>query len=227
MPRIQFPHQTVPTETTLHLGPHGFVDAVFLLALFDSSFGYIHDVGPGDALRRSSCGASHHCDADRFSSLQPQSCPPHSSHSPNSASLVVAFLCRNSVSPLVRSYHLSSCLKQPFSISTIFFDHFSSFATAVTTQSALLCDSVASSPECVFPLRWFTRRTFFSTRLGCAFALPLQTGIFPSHLGILLFSNFIKNFPLDLRSSFTESSFQDAPRASLDLVRGLVILVVA
>ena len=34
--------------------------------------------------------------------------------------LVVAFLCRNSVSPLVRSYHLSSCLKQPFLISTNF-----------------------------------------------------------------------------------------------------------
>ena len=40
-----------------HLGPHGFVDAVFLLALFDSSFGYIHDVGLGDALCRSSCGS--------------------------------------------------------------------------------------------------------------------------------------------------------------------------
>ena len=49
------------------------------------------------------------------------------SDSPNSASLVVAFLCRNSVSPLVRSYHLSSCLKQPFLISTNLFDHFSSF----------------------------------------------------------------------------------------------------
>ena len=40
-----------------HLGPHGIVDAVFLLALFDSSFGYIHDAGLGDALCRSSCGA--------------------------------------------------------------------------------------------------------------------------------------------------------------------------
>ena len=93
----------------------------------------------------------------RHTSLQP--------HSPNSASLIVAFLHRNSVSPLVRSYHLSSCLKQPFLISTNLNDHFSSFATAVTTQSALHGDSVASSPECVFPLRRFTRRTFFSTRL--------------------------------------------------------------
>ena len=49
------------------------------------------------------------------------------SDSPNSASLVVAFLCRNSVSPLVRSYHLSSCFKQPSLISTNLFDHFSSF----------------------------------------------------------------------------------------------------
>ena len=30
LPRIQFHHRTVPTETTLHLGPHGHVDAVFL-----------------------------------------------------------------------------------------------------------------------------------------------------------------------------------------------------
>ena len=179
MPRIQFHHQTVPTETTLHLGSDGHVDAVFLQALFDSSFGNIHDVGLGDALCRSSCGVSHHCDAHRFSSLQPQSCPPHSSHSPNSANLVVAVLRRNSVSPLVRSYHLSSCLKQPFLSSTNLFDHFSSFATAVTTQSALHCNSVASSPECVFPLRWFTRRTFFFNEVGCAFALPLQIKIFP------------------------------------------------
>ena len=50
MPRIQFSHQIVPTETILHLGPHGHVDAVFLQALCDSSFRNIHDVGLGDAL---------------------------------------------------------------------------------------------------------------------------------------------------------------------------------
>ena len=110
------------------------------------------------------------------------------SDSPNSASLVVAVLRRNSVSPLVRSYHLSSCLKQPAFFLTNLLDHFSSFATAVTTQSPLHCNSVASSPECVFPLRWFTRRTFFSTRLGFAFALPLHIKNLPSHLYILLFS---------------------------------------
>ena len=38
------------------------------------------------------------------------------SDSPNSASVAVAFLRRNSVSHLVRSYHLSSCLNQPFFI---------------------------------------------------------------------------------------------------------------
>ena len=62
-------HNTKPLSCGKHLGPHGFVDAVFLQVLFDSSFGNIHDVGLGDALCRSSCGASHHCDADRFSSL--------------------------------------------------------------------------------------------------------------------------------------------------------------
>ena len=53
--------------------------------------------------------------------------------------------------PLVRSYHLSSCLKQPYLISTNLFDHFSPFATEVTTQSALHGDSLAPSPKCVFP----------------------------------------------------------------------------
>ena len=83
LPRIQFSHQTVPTETTLHLGPHGLVDAVFLQALCDSCSRNIHDVGPADALRRYSCGVSHHYDTHRFSALQPQSCLLHSSHSPN------------------------------------------------------------------------------------------------------------------------------------------------
>ena len=50
-------HSTKPLSCGKHLGPDGHVDAVFLLALFDSSFGYIHDVSLGDALCRSSCGA--------------------------------------------------------------------------------------------------------------------------------------------------------------------------
>ena len=69
MPRIQFSHQTVPTETTLHLGPHGHVDAVFLQALCDPFSSNMHDVGLGDALCGSSSVASHHCDTHRFSSL--------------------------------------------------------------------------------------------------------------------------------------------------------------
>ena len=47
-------HNTKPLSCGKHLGPHGFVDAVFLQALFDSSFGNIHDVGLGDALCRCS-----------------------------------------------------------------------------------------------------------------------------------------------------------------------------
>ena len=77
-PMIQFHHQKAPTETTLHLGSHGHVDAVLLQALGDSSFRNIHDADLGDASCRSSCGASNNCDAQRFSSLQLQSCPPHS-----------------------------------------------------------------------------------------------------------------------------------------------------
>ena len=84
-----------------------------------------------------------------------------------------------------------------FWASTNLFDHFSSIATAVTTQHNLhftVIHSLAPSPKCVFPLRWFTRRTFFfSTFLGCALALPLQRGIFQSHFYILLFSTFIKD----------------------------------
>ena len=162
MPRIQFHHKTVPTETTLHLGPHGFVDAVFLLSLFDSFFGYIHDVGLGVALCRSSCGASHHYDTHRFSSL--------CSHNrvlliprthPNSASLVVAFLRRNSVSPLVRSYNLSQAAVFDFYI------FYSTTFRPLPQQSQhnlrFTVISVASSPECVFsPALVYTTSLFFS-----------------------------------------------------------------
>ena len=55
----------------------------------------------------------------------------------------------------------------------------------------------------------------FSVRLACSLALPLQTGIFPSPFSILVFSNFIMNFLLDLSSSPAVSSFHDGPKASL------------